>query len=52
MRWEVRFLLEEWDEIRPYEVEADSEAEAIAMAEQEHPWEAEISASTTASRLD
>jgi hypothetical protein len=48
MRWRVTFLLEEWDELRSFEVDADSERDAIVTAEREHPWEAEISVSTTA----
>lgn len=34
--WIVSFLLEEWDELREFQVTAESEAEAITKAEREH----------------
>lgn len=41
-RWSVYFYLDDFDEIREFEVQAPSEAEAVALAEQTWPYETEL----------
>jgi len=50
--WRVRFVIEEWDEVRTFDVTASDSQQAVAIARVEHPWESDVASSIMAWELE